>query len=84
MRGIWRGIGSKPNTIHFVQDVQYGVEHADYPYHPAREAKGDVLASEGCLFFLNGMRCGIGDLKPGDKIEVEGKPAVAVRAKRSE
>lgn len=81
MRGIWKGV--RPNNcFHWTQDVQFGVDFMNYPFHPAREAKDGVAASEGCLFYLNGQRCKIGDLKAGDKIEISGKPASEVRATR--
>lgn len=78
MRGIFKGV--RPNNcFNWEDDVPFPMTHQDYPFHPARE--DNPLA--GCQFSLNGIKCGLGDLRPGDKIEVEGRPAIAVRATRT-
>lgn len=43
----------------------------------------DFECGEKCVVTLNGAPSSLADLKGGDTLEVEGQPAIAVRATRS-
>ncbi len=60
-----------------------GMERSERREHQCNApATVDGQLRSGCQFFLNGQPCELSAFKMGDRIEIDGKPAVSVKATR--